>query len=124
MKECHLSITVHFEKQNFCNTFSDFVTNSYGESWDSSSEQIMSPTPETLRPSSNTTETKRNLRIDRSIDLCRHPTESMHRTFERLWGFLCVRDVGRRGNKITALYLKTKITLDRNVLKRIRKLNI
>ena len=30
----------------------DFVTNSYGESWDSSCEQIMSPTPEPLSPSS------------------------------------------------------------------------
>ena len=31
---------------------SDFVTNSYGESWDSSCEQIMSPTPEPWSPSS------------------------------------------------------------------------
>ena len=31
---------------------SDFVTNSYGESWDSFCEQIMCPTPEPLSPSS------------------------------------------------------------------------
>ena len=31
---------------------SDFVTNSYGESWDSSCEQIMSPSPEPWSPSS------------------------------------------------------------------------
>ena len=30
---------------------SDFVTNSYGESWDSSCEQIMSPSPEAMSPS-------------------------------------------------------------------------
>ena len=30
----------------------DFVTNSYDESWDSSCEQIMSPNPEPLSPSS------------------------------------------------------------------------
>ena len=34
------------------NLDSDFVTNSYGESWDSSCEQIMSPNPEPLSPSS------------------------------------------------------------------------
>ena len=31
---------------------SDFVTNSYGESWDSSREQIVSPSPEPSSPSS------------------------------------------------------------------------
>ena len=33
-------------------TPTDFVTNSYGESWDSSCEQIMSPNPEPMSPSS------------------------------------------------------------------------
>ena len=30
---------------------SDFATNSYGESWDSSCEQIVSPGPEPMSPS-------------------------------------------------------------------------
>ena len=34
------------------NLVNDFVTNSYGESWDSYCEQIMSPTPEPLSPNS------------------------------------------------------------------------
>ena len=35
---------------------SDFVANSYGESWDSSCEQIVSSTPEPLSPSSKNNE--------------------------------------------------------------------
>ena len=35
---------------------SDFVANSYGESWDSSCEKIVSSTPEPLSPSSKNNE--------------------------------------------------------------------
>ena len=41
--------------------------------------------------------------IDRSL----RPTGRMPWTVLRLWGFLCVRDAGRRGNKITATYLSS-----------------
>jgi len=37
---------------------SDFVTNGYGESYDSSCEQIMSPSPEPMSPSSKNNESK------------------------------------------------------------------
>lgn len=36
-----------------------------------------------------------------SIDRSLGPTGGMPQIILRLWGFLCVRDVGRRGNKIT-----------------------
>ena len=39
--------------------------------------------------------------IDRSIDRSLHPTRRMSWTFVRLWGFVCVGNTGRRGNKIT-----------------------
>ena len=39
---------------------SDFVTNSYGESWDSSCEQIMSPSPEPWSPSSESQTDKKD----------------------------------------------------------------
>ena len=38
------------------------------------------------------------------IDRSSRPTGRMPWTVLRLWGFLCVRDAGRRGNKITATY--------------------
>ena len=41
--------------------------------------------------------------IDRSL----RPTGRMPWTVLRLYGFLCVRDAGRRGNKITATYLSS-----------------
>ena len=48
------------------------------------------------------TKTSSNRSIDRS--LC--PTGRMPRTFLRLWGFLCVRDAGHRGNKIAVPLLQ------------------
>ena len=44
---------------------------------------------------------QKKLQIDRSF----RPTGRVPWTFVRLWGFLCVRDAGRRGNKITAFSL-------------------
>ena len=41
--------------------------------------------------------TKTHVQIDRSL----RPAERMSLIILRLWGFLCVRDAGRRGNKIT-----------------------
>ena len=65
--DCHVHIFSDNLSQNSCRPFlrekvplfvylsGDFVTNSYGESWDSSCEKIMSPSPESLSPSCNHT---------------------------------------------------------------------
>ena len=150
----------------FWNYNSDFVTDSYGESWDSSCEtsrvpvqnqwvpvkkkrvrnwkclglyvtrQLMwSQTPKlcitvywnlnAVLLFSSTTKAKRNMHryktttiitateITRrvyfykytcSIDRSLCPTRRMPWITLRLWGSLSVRDVGRRGNKITAIF--------------------
>ena len=76
--------------------------------------KIMSPSPEPSSPSSKNNALKNNhinshrnrtkriflekhLQMDRS--LC--PTGCIYRIILRLWGFLCIRDAARRGNKIT-----------------------
>ena len=46
-----------------------------------------------------------NTLIDRSIDRSLRPTGSMPRIILRLEEFLCVRDAGSRGNKITVVQL-------------------
>ena len=44
--------------------------------------------------------TNTRVQIDRSTDLC-VLRDACHELFLRLWVFLCVRDAGCRGNKIT-----------------------
>ena len=59
----------------------------------------------------STTKTKRNMHCQPtateitwtgySTKTSLHPTRCIPWTFEHLWGFYCVREAGRRGNKIT-----------------------
>ena len=52
------AILSFFQHEGCSGSDHDFVTNSYGESWDSSCEQITSPTPEPLSPSSKNNTSK------------------------------------------------------------------
>ena len=73
---------------------SDFITNSYGESWDSCCEQITSLTPEPLLNNSckNSHRNHKNKMIDWSIDLS-VLWDACHELLQvHLWGFSCLRE--------------------------------
>ena len=52
------------------------------------------------------TYTNTHVPIDQSIDRSLRLTDVCHELFLRLQGFVCVRDAGRRDNKITVIILK------------------
>ena len=76
--------------------------------------KIMSPSPEPVSSSSKNNELKNNhikshrnhtnvifLQKHRQMDQSLHPAGCIYWIILRLWRFLCVRDAGHRGNKIT-----------------------
>ena len=95
--------------------YSDFVTNSYGESWESQIEMLGPLCNQTVNMETDAKtlfytllkkeithtgySTPKNLQIDGSFFLS-HRTHTI--IILHLWRSLCIRDAGRRDNKITA----------------------
>ena len=63
------------------------------------------------------TYTNTHVQIDQSIDRSLRPTDVCHELFLRLQGFVCVRDAGRRDNKITVIVLKMTMIVTMKTIK-------
>ena len=63
------------------------------------------------------TYTNTHVQIDQSIDRSLRPTDVCHELFLRLQGFVCVRDAGRRDNKITVIILKMTMIVTMKTIK-------